>query len=108
MVKGLWCAGLMFLGLAWNEGVSQAKPPDLPVDLRVEFEEEETPGAISLDFDLFTGKISLNFALPGNFWQSWFRGPAVISPREGQHRSANQGRSVGPVIDDPFALTEEQ
>ena len=79
MSKGLMCAGLMLLGLSLGGSVSLGKPPDLPVDLRVEFEGVEKPGGLCLDFDIFSGKVSLNIALPGGFWQSLFPDRTVPS-----------------------------
>jgi hypothetical protein len=66
MSKYLWsaCTALVFLGSGLGGTVSLAKPPDLPVDMRVDFGNEEPPNSITLGVDLFSGKLSLNISLP--------------------------------------------
>ena len=73
MSKCLWsaCVALSILGSGLRGASALAKPPDSPVDIDVEGAEVDTPRGLTLDFDLFTGKLSLSLSLPWNVWQSW-------------------------------------
>jgi hypothetical protein len=90
MSKTIGSAALALVLLVSGTGgaISLAKPPDLPVDLRVEFDNEEPPpNTVTLGVDLFTGKLSLSFTVPWD-WLPWkgmtsdARPNAACPPRE--------------------------
>lgn len=70
-MQRIWCGCLVLLcfGSGLGGSISLAKPPDLPVDLKVECADDksatqESPPSVSLEFDVFSGKISLSVTLP--------------------------------------------
>ena len=83
MAKCLWsaCVALFILGPGSFESASLAKPPDLPVELGVDFDDSDCPNTISLGFDLLSGKLSVNFTMPWNLvlpWQPAPKDPTTI------------------------------
>jgi hypothetical protein len=76
MSKCLWSAALIVLG---SGPASLAKPPDLPVDLGVVFEEADPKAGIVLDVDLVTGKLSLGLSLPWPALREWLSEALPVS-----------------------------
>src|SRR4051794_38207840 len=90
MARCFWKFGavLLILGSGLGGAAGLAKPPDLPIELGVEFEDTAAPGAITLGFDLFTGKMSLNISLPWHLVQNWL--PEMLaSPLQPGHGRLN-------------------
>lgn len=78
MQKCLWtvCAVAAILGSSLGAAPGLAKPPDLPVDLRIDFEEPDPPGSsVTFGLDLFTGKLSVSINLPWNLGLPWKAAP---------------------------------
>jgi hypothetical protein len=87
---------------------SLAKPPDLPVDLAVDLEEKEAPGGLTLGFDLFTGKLSLNLTLPKDLGLPWMPGTKLPTP-SGKPGAALPVRATTPdATREPVTLKQLQ
>jgi hypothetical protein len=76
MSKIAWsaCVALVVLGLSF-ESAGYAKPPDLPVDLGVEFEQTDSPRTITLGYDFLSGNLLLNFSMPWKLGLPWQTAP---------------------------------
>ncbi len=70
------CVALLVLGLGSLQSPSLAKPPDLPVDLGVDFELDASPRTISLGYDLLSGQLLMSFSLPWSFTLPWQATPS--------------------------------
>jgi hypothetical protein len=76
MCKIAWsaCVALVALGLSF-QSAGHAKPPDLPVDLGVDFEQTDSPRTITLGYDFLSGNLLLSFSMPWKLVLPWQAAP---------------------------------
>ncbi len=108
MLKFSWklCLALLLLGSAVSGSQSCAKPPDLPVDLGVDFDEAENKQSFTVGYDPFTGKWSLSVSMPWALLQSWLPeslGFAVPAAPEANSRT----NGACPPREAPVATVQE-
>jgi hypothetical protein len=83
MCKIAWsaCVALVVLGLSL-ESAGYAKPPDLPVDLGIEFDQADNPRSITLGYDFLSGNLLLSFSMPWRLVLPWQVEPTDQAPSE--------------------------
>jgi hypothetical protein len=76
MCKIAWsaCVALVAFGLSF-QSAGYAKPPDLPVDLGVDFEQTDSPRTITLGYDFLSGNLLLSLSMPWKFVLPWQAAP---------------------------------
>jgi hypothetical protein len=99
MCKIAWsaCVALVVLGFSF-ESAGYAKPPDLPVDLGVEFDQADNPRSITLGYDFLSGNLLFSFSMPWKFVLPWQAAPTAQPQTE----------SKGDDIATPQAVRRQQ